>query len=161
MRSQVAHSKWLARDNLVLLLFLRSKNNNKHACLDKGKNRSFVSSFCEKWTYSKIKQTFIKNFVFGYGLNTSTQKGKFTSLVNTYLGNVNQKKLKTHNHKLYKKGCEGSARSMRSKAPHRKVPRVGPWYVLCGPCYVVLACAFSLQEDLNSNILKSSMLLVS
>ncbi len=108
------------------------------------KNRNFVSSFCfcEKWTYSNLKQTFIKNFVFGYGFNTSTQKGKFTSLVNTYLGNVNKKKLKTHNQKLYKKGCEG------------KVPRVGPWYVVCGPCYVVLACAFSLQEGLNSNILK-------
>ena len=149
MRSQAAHSKWLARDNLVLLLFLLSKNNNKHACLDKGKNRSFVSSFCEKWTYSNLKQTFIKKFVFGYGFNTSTQKGKFTSLVNTYLGNVNKKKLKTHNQKLYKKGCEG------------EIPRVDPWYVVCGPCYVVLACAFSLQEGLNSNILKSSMLLVS
>jgi len=50
--------------------------------------------------------------------------------------------LKTHNQKLYKKGCEG------------KVPQVGPWYV-------VLACAFSLQEGLNSNILKSNMLLMS
>ncbi len=57
-----------------------------------------------------------------------------------------KKKLKTHSQKLYKKGCEG------------KVPRVGPWYVVCGPCYVVLACAFSLQEVLNSNI---CMLLVS
>jgi len=63
-------------------------------------------------------------------------------LVNIYLGNVNKKKLKTHNQKLYKKEGEG------------KVPRVGPWYV-------VLASAFSLQEGLNSNILKSSMLLIS
>ena len=31
MRSQAAHSRWLARDNLVLLLFLHSKNNNEHA----------------------------------------------------------------------------------------------------------------------------------
>jgi len=92
MRTLAAHSKWPARNNLVLLLFLLRKNNNKHACLEKGKNRSFVSSFCEKWTYSNLKQTFIKNFVFGYVFNISTKKGEFVSLVNIYLGNVNKKK---------------------------------------------------------------------